>query len=40
MALFNQHFDSYLGEGPPVAIQKFINFLKIRLCDYTKGWAL
>jgi mannose-6-phosphate isomerase-like protein (cupin superfamily) len=37
MALFNQHFDSYLAEAPPVAIQKFINFLVIpaaRLLGY------
>ena len=26
MAMFNQHFDSYLGEGPPVAVQKILYF--------------
>ncbi|MDR8394546.1 cupin domain-containing protein [Aliifodinibius sp. S!AR15-10] len=29
MALFNQYFDSYLGEGPPVFVQKALNFLII-----------
>lgn len=27
MALFNQYFDSYLAEGPPVSVQKVLNFL-------------
>lgn len=31
MALFNQYFDSYLGEGPPVWLQKALNFLLIPL---------
>ncbi len=31
MAMFNQYFDSYLGEGPPVAIQKLQNFLLVPL---------
>lgn len=37
MALFNQHFDSYLGEGPPVFVQKALNFFFIpiaRLMGY------
>lgn len=37
MALFNQYFDSYLGEGPPVFIQKVLNFFLIpiaRLMGY------
>lgn len=37
MALFNQYFDSYLGEGPPVFIQKALNFFLIpiaRLMGY------
>ncbi|MDZ7694293.1 MAG: cupin domain-containing protein [Balneolaceae bacterium] len=31
MALSNQYFDSYLGEGPPVWLQKTLNFLLIPL---------
>lgn len=31
MAMFNQHFDSYLAEGPPLAIQKVINFILVPL---------
>lgn len=31
MALSNQYFDSYLGEGPPVWLQKVLNFLLIPL---------
>ena len=31
MAMFNQHFDSYLGEGPPVGVQKAFNFLIVPL---------
>ena len=31
MALSNQYFDSYLGEGPPVWLQKMLNFLIIPL---------
>jgi hypothetical protein len=31
MALFNQYFDSYLGEGPPVFVQKVQNFLIVPL---------
>lgn len=31
MALFNQYFDSYLGEGPPVLVQKVLNFMIIPL---------
>ncbi len=31
MALFNQYFDSYLGEGPPIWLQKGLNFLLIPL---------
>ena len=31
MAMFNQYFDSYLGEGPPVAVQKVQNFLIVPL---------
>jgi len=31
MAMFNQYFDSYLEEGPPVSIQKFQNFLLVPL---------
>ncbi len=31
MAVSNQYFDSYLGEGPPVWVQKFLNFLLIPL---------
>lgn len=27
MALTNQYFDSYLGEGPPIWVQKVLNFL-------------
>ena len=37
MALLNQYFDSYLGEGPPVAIQRVQNFLIVpiaRLLGY------
>ena len=37
MAMFQQYFDSYLDEGPPVAIQKTVNFLIIpmaRLLGY------
>ncbi len=37
MALFNQYFDSYLGDGPPVFIQKIQNVLLIpaaRLLGY------
>ncbi len=29
MAMFNQYFDSYLAEGPPVAVQKAVNFVLI-----------
>jgi len=31
MAMFNQYFDSYLAEGPPVIVQKIQNFLIIPL---------
>lgn len=31
MAMFNQYFDSYQGEGPPVVIQKAQNFLLVPL---------
>lgn len=31
MAMLNQYFDSYLGEGPPVWVQKVLNFLLIPL---------
>jgi len=31
MAMFNQYFDSYLGEGPPVMIQMCLNFLVVPL---------
>jgi mannose-6-phosphate isomerase-like protein (cupin superfamily) len=31
MAMFQQYFDSYLDEGPPVAIQKTMNFLIVHL---------
>lgn len=37
MAMFNQYFDSYLAEGPPVVIQKSMNFLIVpaaRLMGY------
>lgn len=37
MALSNQYFDSYLGDGPPVFVQKTLNFLLIpiaRLIGY------
>ncbi len=37
MAMFNQYFDSYLGKGPPVAIQRVQNFLIVpiaRLLGY------
>jgi len=37
MAMFNQYFDSYLAEGPPVLIQKGINFVLVpvlRLAGY------
>lgn len=37
MALSNQYFDSYLGNGPPVWVQKVLNFLIIpaaRLMGY------
>ncbi|MFH5832066.1 cupin domain-containing protein [Halalkalibaculum sp. DA3122] len=37
MALSNQYFDSYLGEGPPVWLQKILNFLLLpaaRLMGY------
>lgn len=31
MAMFNQYFDSYLGDGPPVVVQKVQNFLLVPL---------
>ncbi|MFH5832067.1 cupin domain-containing protein [Halalkalibaculum sp. DA3122] len=31
MAMFNPYFDSYLGEGPPVMVQKVQNFLLVPL---------
>ena len=31
MAMFTQYFDSYLGEGPPVMIQKSLYFLLVPL---------
>jgi len=31
MAMFNQYFDSYLGEGPPVIVQKALYFLLVPL---------
>ncbi len=31
MALSNQYFDSYLGDGPPVFVQKVLNFFMIPL---------
>ena len=37
MAMFNQHLDSYLGDGPPVAMQKVQNFFIVpfaRLLGY------
>jgi len=31
MAMFQQHLDSYLGEGPPLSIQKIQNFIIVPL---------